>query len=428
MSKLLNKPFKAFTIYALVVLICSVPVYYSVIDYIWLEELDEHNLIIKERIESRFNTIEINEEELANTLKIWNLLQPGTKIDSSTFLEVKADSTYTITRAQDYSSGNEIDRFIGLSAYIHINKQPYHLTVETNVEEADETFFVIALVTFLFFSILVAGFIVLNRRIAKKIWQPFQNTLKKVKLFDLLTDKNIEFEKSEIEEFQELNSELSKLIERNILIFNQQKVFIENASHELQTPLAVLKSKVEMLLQNRDLTEQQSELINSINIPLSRVTRINKNLLLLAKIENSQFSERENIDLTAVLNENLELLSDYTEAKGITIEKKHSNPTLVFSNKALLEILLNNLLINAIIHNTENGKIRIDCSENKLTVSNTGKTELNNKTLFKRFTISSSETTNSGLGLAIVKEICIRYQWQIDYGFQNNFHSFSVRF
>lgn len=428
MSKLLNKPFKAFTIYALVVLICSVPVYYSVIDYIWLEELDEHNLIIKERIESRFNTIEINEEELANTLKIWNLLQPGTKIDSSTFLEVKADSTYTITRAQDYSSGNEIDRFIGLSAYIHINKQPYHLTVETNVEEADETFFVIALVTFLFFSILVAGFIVLNRRIAKKIWQPFQNTLKKVKLFDLLTDKNIEFEKSEIEEFQELNSELSKLIERNILIFNQQKVFIENASHELQTPLAVLKSKVEMLLQNRDLTEQQSELINSINIPLSRVTRINKNLLLLAKIENSQFSERENIDLTAVLNENLELLSDYIEAKGITIEKKHSNPTLVFSNKALLEILLNNLLINAIIHNTENGKIRIDCSENKLTVSNTGKTELNNKTLFKRFTISSSETTNSGLGLAIVKEICIRYQWQIDYGFQNNFHSFSVRF
>lgn len=428
MSKLLNKPFNAFTIYALVVLVCSVPVYYLVVDSIWLEELDEHNFIIKEQIENRFNTVEINEAELENTLKIWNLLQPGTKISPLNLPKIKTDSIYTTTKANDYSSLNEIDRFRGLSSYIYINKKPYHLTVETNVEEADETFLAITLVTFFFFSILVAGFILLNRRIAKKIWQPFQSTLNKVKSFDLLTDKNIEFEKSGIEEFEELNIELSRLIERNILIFNQQKIFIENASHELQTPLAVLKSKVEMLLQNKDLTEQQSELINSINIPLSRVTRINKNLLLLAKIENKQFSEREQIDLKEVLNENLELLSDYIEAKGITIEKKLDNPAPVFSNKALLEILLNNLLINAITHNVENGRIRIDCAESRLTVSNIGNSELNSITLFKRFSISSSETTNSGLGLSIVKEICSRYQWQIDYTFQNNLHSFSVQF
>jgi signal transduction histidine kinase len=428
MSKLLNKPFKAFTIYALVVLVCSVPVYYMVVDSIWLEELDEHNLIIKERIENRFNTIEINEAELENILKIWNLLQPGTQIIASNLPEVKADSIYTTRRTNAYSSVNEIDRFRGLSSCIYINKKPYHLTIETNVEEADETFLAITLVTFLFFSLLVAGFIVLNRRIAKKIWQPFRNTLNKVKSFNLLTDKNIEFEKSGIEEFEELNTELSKLIERNILIFNQQKAFIENASHELQTPLAILKSKVEMLLQNKDLTEKQSELINSINTPLSRVTRINKNLLLLAKIENNQFAEGEHIDLTTILNENLELLADYIEAKGITIEKKISNPIRVFSNKTLLEILLNNLLINAITHNSVNGKIHIDCVEKRLTVSNTGNSELSSNTLFKRFSISSSETTNSGLGLSIAKEICARYNWQINYTFQNNLHSFSIWF
>lgn len=428
MSKLLNKPFKAFTIYALIILACSIPVYYLVVDFIWLDELDEHNQIIKERIENSFNNAQIEESELNSLLKNWDRLQPNTTLTPSYLSVLKPDSTYTITKQNRYVEHNEIDRFRVLSAYININGKLYHLQIETNIEEADETMLAIAVVTLLFFALLVIGFILLNRRIAKQIWRPFRNTLEKLKSFDLTTQQTVFFDKTDIEEFEELNQSLQKLIDKNISVYNQQKTFIENASHELQTPLAVLKSKLDLLLQNKDLTNEQSEIINAIELPLSRVSRINKNLLLLAKIENKQFSVVENIELTEVINETLELLIDYTSAKQITVDKNLPEKLALTCNKTLLEILISNLLINSIVHNAENGKINIDFSGRTLTVSNTGKIALDNKKIFERFIVSSSETANSGLGLAIVKEICNRYQWQINYTFQNNLHFFSVQF
>ncbi len=428
MSKLLNKPFKAFTIYALIILACSIPVYYLVVDFIWLDELDEHNQIIKERIENSFNNAQIEESELNILLKNWDRLQPNTTLTPSYLSVLKPDSTYTITKQNRYVEHNEIDRFRVLSAYININGKLYHLQIETNIEEADETMLAIAVVTLLFFALLVIGFILLNRRIAKQIWRPFRNTLEKLKSFDLTTQQTVSFDKTDIEEFEELNQSLQKLMAKNISVYNLQKTFIENASHELQTPLAVLKSKLDLLLQNKNLTNEQSEIINAIELPLSRVSRINKNLLLLAKIENKQFSVVENIELAEVINETLELLIDYTTAKQITVDKNLPEKLALTCNKTLLEILISNLLINSIVHNAENGKINIDFSGRTLTVSNTGKIALDNKKIFERFIVSSSETANSGLGLAIVKEICNRYQWQINYTFQNNLHSFSVQF
>lgn len=428
MSKLLHKPFKAFTIYALIILACSIPVYYLVVDFIWLDELDEHNHIVKERIEYSFNNAQIEENELNSLLKNWGKLQPSTTLTPSDLSVPKPDSTYTITKQNTYVEHNEIDRFRVLSSYISINGKLYHLQTETNIEEADETMLAIAIVTLLFFALLVIGFIFLNRRIAKQIWQPFRNTLKKLKSFDLTTQRAISFDKTNIEEFEELNQSLQKLIDKNISVYSQQKTFIENASHELQTPLAVLKSKLDLLLQNKNITSEQAELLTAIDLPLSRITRINKNLLLLAKIENKQFAEVENIELTEVINETLELLSDYTTLKQISVDENFSEKLFLSCNKTLLEILVNNLLINAIVHNTEQGKIQISFSNKTLTISNTGKTALSNEKLFERFTISSSETANSGLGLAIVKEICNRYNWHIHYTFENNLHSFSVQF
>ncbi len=428
MSKLLHKPFKAFTIYALIILACSIPVYYLVVDFIWLDELDEHNHIVKERIEYSFNNAQIEENELNSLLKNWGKLQPSTTLTPSDLSVPKPDSTYTITKQNTYVEHNEIDRFRVLSSYISINGKLYHLQIETNIEEADETMLAIAIVTLLFFALLVIGFIFLNRRIAKQIWQPFRNTLKKLKSFDLTTQRAVSFDKTNIEEFEELNQSLQKLIDKNISVYSQQKTFIENASHELQTPLAVLKSKLDLLLQNKNITSEQAELLTAIDLPLSRITRINKNLLLLAKIENKQFAEVENIELTEVINETLELLSDYTTLKQISVDENFSEKLFLSCNKTLLEILVNNLLINAIVHNTEQGKIQISFSNKTLTISNTGKTALSNEKLFERFTISSSESANSGLGLAIVKEICNRYNWHIHYTFENNLHSFSVQF
>ncbi|MFY7840208.1 MAG: sensor histidine kinase [Lacibacter sp.] len=428
MSKLLNKPLKAFAIYALIILGCSIPVYYLVVDFIWLKELDEHNQIIKQRIEQGVSDIHLEKNELDQLLANWSKLQPATSLTPSSLFIKPADSVYTVIRNINYSSQKGIDRFRGLSAYININGKLYHLQVETNVEETDETMLAITIVTFLFFVLLVVGFIILNKRIAKKIWQPFSNTLEKLKSFDLTTQQSVSFSNTDIAEFTELNQSLQKLIEKNVSAYSQQKIFIENASHELQTPLAVLKSKLNLLLQNKDITSEQSHIISAIELPLSKITRINKNLLLLAKIENNQFAEKEATELTALVKETHGLLADYIAAKQLEVKMTFAVKMVIECNKTLLEFLVNNLFINAIVHNKKGGEIIVVISAKKLTISNTGISPLNNEKLFKRFAVSSAESTSSGLGLAIVKEICIRYGWHVSYSFANGLHSFSIMF
>jgi len=193
--------------------------------------------------------------------------------------------------------------------------------------------------------VLLLVLLFVTNRFSKRIWQPFQNTLEMLKAFDLTEKQSFSFDKTDIKEFEELNQSLEKLIDKNISVYSQQKTFIENASHELQTPLAVLKSKLNILLQNKNITSEQAELLRAIDLPLSRMTRINKNLLLLAKIENNQFAEVENIELTEVINETLELLIDFTTTKYISINKNLSEKITVTCNKALLPLLATKLCL-----------------------------------------------------------------------------------
>ncbi len=426
MSKLLNKPFRAFTLYALVILACSIPVYYIVVNSIWMSELDEHNLIVKDQISNRLTKVNVEPVKLEQVLKLWNVLQPGTTLTPDVLL-TKKDSLYTITRENQYVKG-EIDRFRGLLTSVKINGKAYTLRVETNVEEADETIMAISMVTLFFFLILVTGFIFLNRRIAGNVWHPFYDTLEKLRAFDLSSNTSLAFNKSSITEFEELHKVLQKLIENNMTAFRQQKVFIENASHELQTPLAVLKSKTDLLLQDKDITTDQAEILNTIQSQLAKVTRINKNLLLLARIENSQFPERKRLNLPDILQENIALLADYIGDRKVTLLTPAGTPFFISCNKFLLETLINNLLTNAIKHSVIASDILIELRENTLYFFNAGENLLNKENLFKRFSISSSETTNSGLGLAIVKEITIYHEWHVDYSFRDGMHCFSVVF
>lgn len=425
MSKLLDKPFKSFSIYALIILVCSIPVYYFVVDSIWMEELDEHNLIIRKRMEKGIQKNQVDKQELTKTLQIWNSLQPGTKLIPIEEKDRKDDRMYTTRVYNPFE--HEMDRFRVLSTTIRIQGRPYLLTISTNVEEADETLIAIAIVTVFFFSFLVLGFVFLNKRISKKSWKPFYSTLNQLKKFDLNKDRHIQLEQSDIEEFEELNRELTMLIERNASAYDQQKRFVENASHELQTPLAVLKSKMDVLLQNEQLSDEQSSIIEAMNSNLSRISRINKNLLLLAKIENLQFAEERRVDVSDTLTNTIELLEDYSENKEMKIEASLANCS-VTCNPTLLEVLLNNLLINAIRHGNSGDCIKIVLTEQRLTVSNAGSVALNPDQLFVRFAISSGETTNSGLGLAISKEICERYHWNLSYAFHDYLHQFGVEF
>jgi signal transduction histidine kinase len=428
MSKLLDKPLKIFTLYALFILACSIPAYYLVVDFIWLNELDEHNEIVRTRMERGLNDIDVDEQTLEQTLNVWNSVQPGTTISPALPDEVREDSIYTVSKLNIYSEDREIDRFRGLQTYLNIYGRPYKLTIETNVEEVDETLAAIALITFLFFGFLVFGFILLNRRISRQVWLPFRETLDKLRNFDLNKQTEVTFEKTEIEEFEELQTVTKQLIHNNASVYLRQKEFSENASHELQTPLAVLKSKLDILLQDNTLSEEQYEKISSLNSPLSRVSRINKNLLLLAKLENQQYDESHVVDLGKLLEETTGLLADQAEARDITVSLKTDRPTMVTGNKYLVEIMLTNLLVNAIRHNMSEGAVVIVLTGGVLTISNSGAKPLREERLFQRFGNASSENPSSGLGLSIVREICQRYGWDIQYDFREGLHIFSATF
>lgn len=426
MTKLLDKPLKAFIIYALIILGCSIPAYYWVVDSIWLDELDEHNANIKDRIEKKLNLL--SPENFKKVIAEWNTFQLDTEITELPVDIRKKDSVYTVSKSNAYSDEKELDRFRSLSSYLHFHGKTYHLTVETNVEETSETMSAIAMVTFVFFVVLLLGFYMLNKRLSKSIWSPFHRTLHVLKTFDLTKERKPIFENTDIEEFEDLNLALNKLIDKNISVYQQQKTFIENASHELQTPLAVIKTKLDLLLQNSELSRAQAEQITALNLPLTRLSRINKNLLVLAKIDNNQFADTQQLNLGAILLEAIEMLTDYMANKEISVEQYLLSKKQITANLALVEILLNNLLSNAIIHNQQHGKLIINWNGNRLEIANTGFQPLSTEHLFKRFSKLAGSSSGNGLGLAIVREICEKYGWQISYHFKDQMHVFIVEF
>lgn len=317
MKNLLQKSLKQLTIFSFIVFALSIPFYFLLVDWIWLKELDENNLLIAQRIENEFNHQKISDEKLAEGIIFWNEIQPVSKIlplDKS----LTKDSLYTIRRLNPYTKAEE-DRFRVLKTTITINKHLYTLSVETNVEETEETVTYIALITFVFFLILVIGFWILNKRSQQKLWQPFQDTLQKLKSFQLNSDKSIVFQETDTTEFVELNKTLDKLLQHSIKTYNSQKEFTENASHELQTPLAILKNKLDILLQSDDLTEKQYHIAEEMNRALMRSSRINKNLLLLTKIENSQFANTELVSFDDLVIQSMEGLEQHLTEKHLQL-------------------------------------------------------------------------------------------------------------
>ncbi len=427
MKNLLQKSLKQLTIFAFIVFALSIPSYFLLVDWIWLKELDENNDLIAQRIENEFNDQNISDEKLEENIKFWNEIQPVSKIEY-TGKPLEEDSRYTIRRQNPYSKDEVIDRFRGLKTNIKINNQNYLLTIETNVEETEETVAYIAMVTLLFFLILVIGFWILNRRLSKKLWQPFQDTLQKLKSFQLNSQKQIEFQETNTIEFAELNATLDRLLQHSIAIYSSQKEFTENASHELQTPLAILKNKLDILLQSNDLTEKQYHIAEEMNKALIRSTRINKNLLLLAKIENSQFGNSELIRFDNLAHQSMDGLEEHFKEKNISIGSHILPDVEVKGNSGLTEVLINNLIINAIRHTVPGGAVRVVLEKSGFEVRNSGEQPLNTELLFKRFSRMSADNSGSGLGLSIVQEICRLHKWKVKYGFENNEHIFSVTF
>jgi len=426
MRPLLSKTTKPFVIFLLIVLTISIPVYYYVIDVIWQDELDEHNEIVAEKTAHELNRLNISPEDLQRNIVLWNQIQPGTNIEKISSKKLPKDSVFTEEKYKPFSKDTTIERYRSLRKVVFIKKSPYLFTIETNIEETESTIMIISFITFFFFTLIVLGLVILNRRLSKIIWAPFNDTVNQLKKFNLNNQNKINFIKTDTKEFEELNESLSRLIDHSIAVFKGQKEFTENASHELQTPLAIIKNKLDVLLQSKDLTDQHYEIVEDINMALTRSSRINKNLLLLAKIENSQFDIVE-INIDEQVQYSISNLEEHIDQKNIILSTNIQGNVKSLGNISLTDVLINNLLINAIRHTGVGGNIRIELSEQYFRISNSGSEGLNPDLIFKRFSRFSNDNNGSGLGLAIIREICRFQNWEITYIFVNDYHTFSVK-
>jgi len=421
MKSLLSKNLSQFLLYITIILIGCAPLFFFVMKYFYAKDLDE--LII-------YRCDEFQEERLSHfkiaEIEIWNRYNEDMQIlpyNDSYILDVTVEE-FLFNKAE----GHNIDYRI-IYKRIEVENQPYILMSRIPMIETKDLLWNLFAQYGLIFIVLLSSLTLVQRIVSKRLWSGFYSSLKKIEHYSLEQEIIPEFEKTDIKEFSQLNEILSTLINNNLMIYKQQKEFIENASHELQTPLAVFQSKLDILLQDSNLTHAQSYTIQLLYNTSSRLTRLNKNLLLLAKIDNFQFRETHDIDFVSTLNNQLNYLKDLAENNGLNISVEVEKPLIIKANPILLESLINNLVVNSIRHNVNNGSIDIVVKGTTFTVSNTGDSSpLNKDKIFRRFSRPSEEKTGNGLGLSIVSQICRFHGWDIEYTYTDKLHIFTIHF
>lgn len=312
--------------------------------------------------------------------------------------------------------------------FIDEENRAYKIEIFTSTIEKKDLIETIAWWLFTLALILLLTIIIVYVWIYKKSMKPLYLLLNWQKNYNLGKKNQPLPQMSSIKEFQELYIATNQSTQRVEKAFEEQKNFIGNASHEIQTPLAISINRLENIL-NQDISEELAEEIVKTISTLEHLTRLNKTLLLLTKIENNQFLEKENLSLASIVNNSMEVFKEIYEYKSIKVSLEVERDLNVNINKTLCEVLINNLIKNAFIHNIENGEISIKIYSNKIVFSNTSKSnELDTEKIFQRFFKESSSNSSIGLGLSLVKSICNNNNIKLDYYWQNNLHNFCLCF
>jgi signal transduction histidine kinase len=308
-----------------------------------------------------------------------------------------------------------------------IQDQGYIISISKPLAETTQMITTIVGTLVLLFVFLTGLLIFVNYFISKSIWVPFNKTLENLRNFDISSGTSLALTETRISEFRQLNKTLDRMTKKMKRDYINLKEFNENASHEIQTPLAIIKSKLELLIQSEGLNEEQMGMINSVYEAATRMSRLNQGLLLISKIDNNQFHHTEQVDLQKVMEKTLEHFEEIINLKKIRILHHFNAPACPQMNPALSEILVSNLVSNSIRHNIEEGEIRITMDSNGFEITNTGHPlTFPPEELFSRFRKSDRTTDSVGLGLAIVNKIVQLYQFDIHYEVKENIHRIKV--
>lgn len=389
--------------------------FYFTLNYVLLNQVDED--------------LRIEEREIKTYVKQFNKLPENLKVKDQmiSYTLVSAPQEHrqikTVIGRDPYD--NDKETFRQLQFGLAVGGLAYLVSVSKSLEETDDFIRLVVTISVVTILVILVVSFLINRFFLQRLWRPFNQSLAAIKKFRVSGVERPQFPPSEIDEFNAMNETLQDLTQRAQFEYLSLKTFSENASHEIQTPIAIVLSKLDLLIQDEALTEKQSQTVQAVYEAIIRLSRLNSSLLLLAKIENQQYAEVERIDLKEKLEEKMIDFRELWQAENISIEHSLAAASLSM-NPLLAEFLLNNLLSNATKYNYSGGSIAIHLESQRLTISNTSREPaLDKAKVFQRFYKSSSNGDGHGLGLSVVKQICDASGLSVDYRFEDDVHSFT---
>lgn len=414
--KLSNRYNRVNILTSIVVLIITGMIYYVVIHFILTEKLDRD--------------LAVEENEINQYISTFHKLPlPASYLDQQiAYKDIKGVSpereflytTYYNPKEQENEPGRS------LITVVHVNGKAIEVTITKSRVESEDLVRIILLITVGITVVLLLSLLLINRFVLSRLWRPFYSILNRMKAFEVTRMDNIEHEPTKIDEFKELNKSVNAMAERVRQDYKELKSFTDNASHEMMTPLAVINSKLDSLLQTESFTAQQGALLEDIYHATGRLSRLHQSLLLLAKIENNLIPDLQTIELKEMVEAKGRQFQELLEKDGLVLGENLA-PVEIKMSRYLADILLNNLFSNAVRHNVSGGHINITLNKEALSISNSGKKGNLQTKIFDRFS-KSVESEGMGLGLAITKQICNLYGLRIDYQETDGEHVFVVYF
>ena len=406
---------KASIIINISVLLIGAVIYFFAINYIVKNRLDHH---LTEEIEEVEFFVKVN-KKLPTPIDVDEIQTTFLKIQPVKFERRIFDTVYTV-------NGREERYGRAIAGPVFIDGGQFIATIIISKENTEYLMKIIAIITLALMMTLLIVLFLTNKFILRGVWKPFYSLLYQIKAFNISQSAEFYLTRNKIEEFEELNEAVHSMSLRVKNDFQHLKVFTENASHEMMTPLAVITTKLDTLIQDESLGPRQYAQINDIYTATSRLSRLNQSLLLLVKIENNLIEQTELIRLDILIIEKLREFRELILSKEITV-REYLTEKEVAGSKYLLDILLNNFLSNTIKHNINGTELIITLTNNSLSFQNGGSAALDGARLFERFH-KGSKSEGTGLGLTIAKNICGMYGWDLSYSYEESMHNFLITF
>lgn len=419
-KQLLYTTLRTYMFYSLLVLMIAAPICYYAIATLYTKEADD-TLLLHKREFLYYDAPKLQQ----TSIPLWNAFNRNRKLDSTkhTPKEILFFSHYLDTLDEEIEPYREINLPVIIQGKAYTYSDKINLVEKEDLQKSIVGLFICII------TVLLIGFIIITHILTKRLWQPFYQILQQIEQFEINQQSPPIFKKSKVQEFDRLQSSIKQLIQKNTQIYKNQQEFIENAAHELQTPLAIFKAQIDSFIQNTEITTSQAVILAQLHQQVNRLERLNKNLLLLSKMDNQVYHHKQPYSITSAIQKNLAFFTEQAAAKNILITTLLNTQIQLHTNVALADILLNNLFLNAIKHNIPGGTITINTHHKQICFSNTGSPiALSNSHLFQRFSKLNPSTDGSGLGLAIIKKIADLNDWQITYDYKEGQHIFSLQF